>query len=73
MPNLTLSVDDETFALIKSHPAINWSHIAREAFRRKGRELHMWDAMLSESEVTEADARRFGDDAKRGILRRLGW
>ena len=73
MPNMTLSVDEETYRLIKEHAGVNWSHVAREAFRRKARELHMWDALLSESALTEADTIRAGNDAKEAILRRLGW
>lgn len=70
---MTLSLDEETFALIKRHPGVNWSHIAREAFRRKARELHMWNTLLSESELTEEDAVKAGNEAKEAILRRLGW
>jgi hypothetical protein len=73
MPNMTLSLDPETYELIKNHPGINWSHIARKAFQQKARELHMWDALLKESELTDEDALEAGDDAKKRILRRLGW
>lgn len=73
MPNMTLALDEETYALIKNHPGVNWSHVAREAFRRKVREIHMWDELLEGSELTEEDAVRAGDEAKDAILRRLGW
>ena len=73
MPNMTLSVDEETYRLIKDHPGVNWSHVAREAFRRRVRELHTWDVLLSESELTEKDAVKAGNEAKAAILRRLGW
>lgn len=73
MPNMTLALDEETYELIKNHPGINWSHVAREAFRRKARELHMWDELLADSELTEDDAVEAGDEAKEAILRRLGW
>lgn len=73
MPNMTLAVDEETHQIIKDHPGVNWSHVAREAFRRKVRELHLWDALLSESELTEEDAVKAGNEAKKAIMRRLGW
>jgi hypothetical protein len=73
MPNMTFSLDEETHALVKSHPTVNWSEIAREAFRRKARELHMWDTLLADSTMTEKDAVRAGDDIKKSIVRRLGW
>ncbi len=73
MPNMTLSVDEETYRLIKEHTGVNWSQVAREAFQRKGRELHMWDALLANSQLTDADVVRAGDETKEAILRRLGW
>lgn len=73
MPNMTLSIDDETYDVIKRHPGINWSHVAREAFRRKVREIHVWDELLASSEMTEKDAVRAGDETKQAILERLGW
>lgn len=73
MPNMTLALDKETHALVKANPGVNWSQVAREAFRRKARELHLWDALLADSDLTAADARKAGDDSKQAILRRLGW
>lgn len=73
MPNMTLSLDEETYDLVKDHPGVNWSHVAREAIQRKAREIHMWDELLKENELTEEDAIRAGDEAKDAILRRLGW
>lgn len=73
MPNMTLSLDDETYEFIKNHPSVNWSHVAREAFKRKVRELHVWDELLASSEMTEKDAIRAGDETKEAILERLGW
>lgn len=73
MPNMTLSVDAETHRFIRTHKAVNWSEVAREAFRRKAQELHMWDKLLAKSTLTEADAVKAGDDAKASILKRLGW
>lgn len=73
MPNMTLSVDEETHRFIRTHKSVNWSEVAREAFQRKARELHMWDEMLAKSELTEKDAVRAGREAKAAIVKRLGW
>jgi len=73
MPNMTLSLDEETHRLMRTHKSVNWSEVAREAFRRKARELHMWDDLLAKSELTEDDALQAGQDAKASILKRLGW
>lgn len=73
MPNMTLSLDAETHRLVRTHKAVNWSEVAREAFRRKARELHMWDEMLAKSKLTDAETVAIGDDMKASILKRLGW
>jgi hypothetical protein len=73
MPNMTLSVDEETHRFIRTHKSVNWSEVAREAFQRKARELHMWDHLLDKSTLTEAQAVQAGKDAKSAILKRLGW
>lgn len=73
MPNMTLSLDEETHRLMRTHKSVNWSEVAREAFRRKARELHMWDELLAKSELTPSDALQAGKDAKASILKRLGW
>ncbi len=73
MPNITLSLDPATYKMIKQHADVNWSEVARKAFRRRARELHPWDELLSESKVTERDALRTGDQIKKAILKRLGW
>lgn len=73
MPNLTVSLDDETYELVKNHPEVNWSQVAREAFQRKAREVHMWDELLRESELTDEEAIEAGDEAKEAIVDRLGW
>ncbi len=31
MPNITLSVSEEVYELIKKHPEIKWSEVARQA------------------------------------------
>ncbi|MHB8633646.1 MAG: hypothetical protein ACYDBQ_06750 [Thermoplasmatota archaeon] len=49
MPNMTLSIDAETRRLMQTHKSVNWSEVAREAFRRKAREIHMWDELLTTS------------------------
>jgi len=73
MPNMTLSVDAETHRFIRSHKSVNWSEVAREAFRRKARELHMWDAVLAKSELTERETLEVGDEIKKAMVKRMGW
>jgi hypothetical protein len=73
MPNMTLSIDAQTHRFIQTHKSVNWSEVAREAFRRKARELHMWDDLLANSQLTQAEAVEIGDDIKSAVMKRLGW
>lgn len=71
MPNITLALDEETYREVKKHPEISWSEVARQAIRRKLREVHMLDAAFAESELTEEDVARFADEAKERLLQRF--
>ena len=73
MPNMTLSLDEETYRFLQAHKSVNWSEVARDAFRRKARELHMWNDVLAASQLTEGEAVKAGRDAKAAIAKRLGW
>ncbi len=71
VPNMTLSVDDELFAEIKRHKEIKWSEVARQAFRRKLDHVHVWDRLLAESELTEADISDVARDVDESMARRF--
>lgn len=68
MPNITLALDEETYAEVKAHPDVSWSEVARQAIRRRIRELHALDAAFAESELTEADVERLAEEAKERML-----
>ena len=72
MPNITLALDDETAKWVKKHPEIGWSEVARQAIRRKIRELHALDTAFAESELDEADIKRLSREAKKRLLRNIG-
>lgn len=68
MPNITLALDEETYAEVKSHPDISWSEVARQAIRRRIRELHALDAAFADSELTDDDVERLARQAKERLL-----
>ncbi len=72
MPNLTLALDAETAKWVKAHPEIGWSEVARQAIRRRIRELHALDAAFAESQLNEADIERLTRKAKERLLREVG-
>ena len=71
MPNITLALDKETAKWVKAHPEIGWSEVARQAIRRKIRELHALDAAFGASELTQADVDRLARKAKKRLLREV--
>jgi hypothetical protein len=71
VPNITLALDEETARWVKAHPEVRWSEVARQAIRRKLRELHALDAAFADSELTQADTRRLTRRAKERLVREI--
>jgi hypothetical protein len=69
MPNITLALDEETAAWVKAHPEVRWSEVARQAIRRRIRELHALDAAFAESDLDTDDVERLAKEAKERLLR----
>jgi hypothetical protein len=72
MPNITLAVDGETAKEMKAHPEIRWSEVARQAIRRKLREIHALDDAFANSRLSKRDVERLARRANEGLLKRLG-
>jgi predicted CopG family antitoxin len=71
MVNITLTVPEEMYKEMKKHRELKWSDIARQAFRRKLKEIKLVDELLSKSELTEDDAEIIGHKIKHEIRKRL--
>ncbi len=70
MPNMTLAVPEELHKVMKSHPEIKWSEIARQAMKDYAVKLEVLDDLVSQSTFTENDVREIGDAAKRDLAAR---
>ncbi len=70
MPNITLSLSDETYAYVKAHKEISWSEIARQAIEDYARKLAWMDEVLKDSKLTEEDVEEIGDLIKEAIYQR---
>lgn len=68
MPNMTLSLPEETYAFVKSHPEIRWSHVARSAIERYARQLEVVDRILQDSRLSGEDV----EELDRLVKSRLG-
>jgi len=67
MPNMTLSVPDDLYAVIKHHNEIKWSVIARNAMWEYARKIQLVDSILEKSELTDKDSEQIGKLIKKSI------
>ena len=72
MPNINLALDKETARWVRAHPDIRWSEVARQAIRRKIRELHALDVAFSNSKLDRTDIERLSQNVKERLLRETG-
>ena len=67
MPNMTLSIPEDIYHIVKSHKEIRWSEIARKAIADYAKKLALMDAILVDSELTEKDVMKLDKKIKKGI------
>ena len=67
MPNMTLSIPEDIYHIVKSHRESRWSEVARAAIANYAKKLVLMDAMLADSELTEKDVMKLDKKLKRGI------
>ncbi len=69
MPNLTLSLPSDIYAIIKAHREIRWSEVARRAISDYATKLALLDELAAKSSLTERDIDELDHDVKAGILK----
>ena len=70
MPNVTLAVPEELHRIMKSHPEIKWSEIARHAMKEYAMRIEVLDDITAKSKFTEKEALEIGQDVKRDLAER---
>ena len=65
MPNITLVVPSELKRKMDAFPEMNWSEVARQAFRRKLVDLEFLKRLAEKANLSESEALRFGREIKR--------
>jgi len=60
LANVTLAVSEELRRIMKSHPEIKWSEVARQAMWEYAKKLEMMDEVTKKSKFTESDALEIG-------------
>lgn len=67
MVNVTLAVSEELRRIMRNHPEIKWSEVARQAMWEYAKKLEMMDEVTRESKLTEKDALEIGRTIKAGL------
>ena len=70
MVNMTLAVPNELKEEMDEYPWVNWSEVARIAFRKRVEELRILDEFRSDSELTEKDAIELGRKVNKALYKR---
>ena len=72
MANVTLAVPEELRKIMRSHPEIKWSEVARQAMWEYARKLELMDEVAKKSHLTEKDALELGRTINSGLGARYG-
>jgi hypothetical protein len=67
MPNMTLSIPEDVYKIVKAHNEVRWSEIARRAIEDYAKKIALLNAMTQESELTEDDIIALDHTVKTGI------
>jgi hypothetical protein len=70
LANVTLAVPEELRKIMKSHPEIKWSEVARQAMWEYARRLKMMDEVTETSKLTEEDVSEIGTKTKESLTSR---
>lgn len=70
MVNVTLAVPEELHKIMKKHPEVKWSEVARQAMWGYARKLELLDQISAKSMLTEREALELGETIKKGITER---
>ncbi len=70
MVNMTLAVPKELHDIVKRHPEIKWSEVARRAMWEYARKLELLDQIASKSRLTEPEVLVADQAVKRKLMQR---
>ena len=66
MVNVTFAVPEELHEIMRRHPEIKWSEIARKAMWEYARKLELMERLTSESRLSEKDVLELDKKVKFG-------
>jgi hypothetical protein len=68
--NVTFAVPEELHEIMRRHPEIKWSEIARKAMWEYARKLEVMERITSESRLSEKDILELDKKVKVGLRRK---
>ena len=71
MVNLTLSIPEELKKELDRHPEMNWSEVARQAFKEKVAKLEILEKFSSKFKLSEKDAKQLADKINLAVSKRF--
>ena len=70
MVNVTFAVPEELHEIMRQHPEIKWSEIARKAMWDYARKLELMERITSESRLSEKDVAELDEKVKARLRRK---
>lgn len=67
MVNVTFAVPEELHEIMRRHPEIKWSEIARKAMWEYARKLELMERIVSKSQLSEKDVFELDEKVKAGL------
>ena len=71
MTTLTLAVPEEMKKKMDLFPEMNWSEVARQAFKEKIEDMEFLRKFKEKSKLTEQDSLKLGKEVSKSISERL--
>lgn len=67
MTNVTIAVPNDLKSKLDGRPEINWSEVARQAWRQKLSQLETLDKLTANVNVTDEDIEELSKKVKKGV------
>jgi predicted CopG family antitoxin len=69
MPNITLSITDETKNKMEKHPEVRWSNAVRTVIEKKLRDFEEAERIAGKSELSEKDVEMLSEKVNKDIAK----
>ena len=71
MPNITLSLPDDIYKMIKKHREIRWSEVVRVSLIKQVKKLELMNKIASKSKLTMKDIEEINEKIKKNLYSKV--